>query len=274
MSRTKGQAGQPFMESAIPLILIVVLGLFIAARFGYLDLSSVPVVGNLLPGSRINVGVLGTPSEALLKELRSEDARIAGITYIAALPQEAVVKGSLKNFDIIIMQGEIFCDRTAREAVRDAVQGGKKLLLIGNACTRVHDDRTVYGWDFVLKDVVPVKLSNIQAHEIVGPESRSVNGRVRIISQDHPIFNGLQGLQFSGTVTSIFPTPNSDVLAYVDEYGNNPVGPAEFAIIESKGLLAGKTMYFAFDPGTMISSGKGGRNMFISTLLYLKKGNN
>ncbi|MFH1779737.1 MAG: hypothetical protein ABH803_01160 [Candidatus Micrarchaeota archaeon] len=272
MSKKRGQqmpAGGSFFESAIPLILIVVLGLFIAARFGYLDLSGVPLIGSLVPSSSVDIAVIGNPSQVLVNELRSRDATLAGIKYMGHLPQEAVVGSALDKYDLIILQGEVYCDRTAREAIRNAVQGGTKLLVVGNACTRVHNDKTVYGWDFVLKDVIPVKLSNIQAHEPVGPESITVNGKLTIVSQDHQMFMGILNPRFSGTVTSVYPAANADILALVSEYGSSPVGPSEFAIMESKGLLSGKTMYFAFDPGTMIAEGNGGRNMFIASLLYL-----
>jgi len=60
--KKKGQyAPTPsYGESLIPLILIVVLGLFIAGKFGYIDLHSVPVVGSLFPAPYIKVVTIGS----------------------------------------------------------------------------------------------------------------------------------------------------------------------------------------------------------------------
>jgi len=259
--------GKPFFESVVPLILIIILAVFIAAKFNYIDLHSIPLIGSLFPASYIKIVVIGNPSSTFVNVMQSEDYRIAGLTYAGAIRQEAVVPGVLKNFDIVILQGTPICDRTARKVLGDYVKGGGRLLVVGDSCTRVNDDPNAVGWDIgigSLGDVIPVAYGGIIAHERIGDPTFSADGKFKIVSPYHPIFNGILNFGFYGTLVGVIPNANSDVLAYVDTYGGKPTAPATFAIVESRSMLGGKTMYFAFDPSTT------SRNMLMNTLLYMK----
>ncbi len=261
------EGGRSYRESLIPLILIVILAIFIAGKFGWIDLHSIPVIGGLFPAPYIKVVVIGRASPAMEALLKAEDYRIAGITYVGSLTQEVVFPGTLNNFDIIILQGQTVCDRTARKVIADRVKGGAKLIIVRDACTRVNDDPNAIGWDIgigSLGDVTPVKYGGVLAHERTGRVSEFATGRFKIVSPDHPIFNGIVNYNFQDVVTVVYPQANAEVLAYVDQYYGRPTAPATYAIIESKGLLAGKTLYFAFDPAT------GSRNLFLNALLYMR----
>ncbi len=266
-------------ESAIPLILIAILAIFIAGRFGIIDFSSVPVLNSIFPAPKTVVGVVGRASPAMQSLLSSEDFRVAGITFAGSIDQRVVYKGVLNNFDIIIAQGDPVCDRTARKTMADSVKAGKKLIIIQDACTRVSDDRAAFGWDIgigSLGDVTPVIIGGV-SKELEPWTTQPVTGKFKIIEQDHPMFNGVKNFQFNSYLTFItVPKANADILAYIDASSiGRPTNEAYFAIVESKGLLAGKTMYFAFDPATVAVApefgGQGvGRNMFLNTLLYLR----
>lgn len=255
-------------ESVIPLVLILILGVFIAGKFGLLDLSSIPVVGSLFPRPYIKVVVVGSESPYLKNLMTSEDYRIAGINYVGPIQQQAVVPGVLNSFDIIILQGSTVCDRPARKVIADRVKGGGKLIVVGDACTRVTDDQNAVGWDVgigSLGDVVPVTYGGVLFHEPTGQSTVSVpGGKFKIVAPDHPIFNGIKNFAFTGVVTRALPSVNSNALAYLDTYYNRVTAPATFAIVESQGMLTGKTLYFSFDPGTT------SRNMLLNALLYLK----
>ncbi|MBI4361344.1 hypothetical protein HY572_06255 [Candidatus Micrarchaeota archaeon] len=260
-------------ESLIPLILIIILGVFIAGKFGLVNLSSVPVVGGLFPAPKINVYIVGKASEPLKLMLQSEDFRIAGVTYVADFRQDFIVPGVLDDADVVVLQGSRVCDRTARKVIADRIKAGGKLIVVGDACTTVSDDVNAIGWDIgigSLGDVVPVTYRAVLFHEPVNTRG-SVDvsgGKFRIVSVDHPMFNGIKNFVFSGRVIEVLPNANSKVLAYIDSVGGRPTSPATFGIIESQGLVAGKTLYFAFDPGTTQTGGS--RNMVLNTLLYLK----
>lgn len=262
-----GEPKRAYGESLIPIILIIILAIFIAGKFGWIDLHSLPIIGGLFPAPYLKVIVIGRASPAMDYLLKAEDYRIAGIAYAGSINQEVVVPGTLNNFDIIILQGNAVCDRTARKTIADRVKNGGKLIVVGNACTRVSDDPNAVGWDIgigLLGDVMPVRFGGVLMHEKTGRERIFADGKFKIVAPDHPVFNGITNFGFTGELTNVFPNANSDVLAYVDTYMGRPTSPATFAIVESKGFLAGKTVYFAFDPATT------SRNMFLNTLLYVK----
>ena len=266
-------SGGSFQESAIPIILIAILAIFVAGKFGIIDMSGVPVLNSIFPAPKITVGVVGRASQDMKNLLASEDFRVAGVMYAGDIDQKVVYPGTLNNFDVIVLQGDSVCDRTARKAVADRVKAGGKLIVIQDACIRVSDDRAAYGWDVgigSLGDVMPVVGGGV-TKELEVLQTAPVDGKLKIIDGEHPVFNGVKNFGFHSTVTAItIPKPNSNILAYIDASSIGKVtAPSLFAIVESKGLFSGKTMYFAFDPATVAQQGTG-RNMFLNTLLYLR----
>jgi hypothetical protein len=264
----EGGGGRSFhAESAIPIVLIAILAIFIAGRFGLVDLHSVPVVGSLFPSPAVKVVVVGRSSPELKTLLTAEDYRIAGIFYAGDISPTAAVPGALNAFDILVLQGSATCDRPARKAITDRVKAGGKMIVIGDACTRVTDDPNAIGWDIgigLLGDVMPVQWGGTLAHERVTETQAFPQGRFKIIDQGHPIFSGIVNFNFEGRAYNVRPNQYSNVLAYIDSYGGSPVAPATYAIVESKGILGGNVLYYTFDPSRGTS-----RNMFLNTLLYL-----
>ncbi len=259
-----------YFESAIPLILIIILAVFIAGKFGFVDLHAIPVIGGLFPAPSIKVAVIGKASPGLREFLTTETYRVAGVNPVFDLKQESLYPGTLNNFDIIILQAYqgdgVYCDRTARKVIADRVKAGGKLVIVGDACTRVHEDPAAVGWEVgigLLGDVVPVIVGGVtKEKELIQPYY--AEGKFKIVAVDHPLFSGIKQFYFSGTVTDVVPKGNAQVLAFLDVGGGQVTAPAKYAIIESTGLLAGKVMFFAFDPGTA------SRELFLNTLVYLK----
>ncbi|HLC38230.1 MAG TPA: hypothetical protein VJI71_02135, partial [Candidatus Norongarragalinales archaeon] len=191
---------------------------------------------------------------------------------------EAIYPGVLKNFDMIILQNSPICDRAARTEITNAVKSGKKLIVIGDACTRVSDDPTAVGWDVgigLMGDIMPVTYSGNLFHERSGQTlNQIIQGKFQIIDQDSPVFNGIvnHGV-FESYYVNIYPKPNSNVLALVEEFGGRPTAATTYAVIESKGMLtAGKVMYFSFDPATTLDplGQKPRYHMLLNALLYMK----
>lgn len=266
--------GTRFFESAVPLILIVILAVFIAGKLGVVDFSEVPVLNSIFPAPKTVVAVVGRSSPTMRDLMASEDFRVAGIYFAGDIDQKVVYPGALKNFDIVIAMGDPFCDRTARKVMADRVKAGGKLMVIGDACTRVNDDRAAVGWDIgigSLGDVMPVKIGGV-SKELDPWVTAPVTGKLKIVDVDHPMFNGVKNFQFNSVITGItVPTTNANILAYVDSSSIGiPTRPSLFAIIESRGLLTGKVVYFSYDPSTMAQFQQVGRNMWLNGLLYLR----
>ncbi len=260
--------GQQNVESLIPLVLIAILAIFVAAKFGFIDVSGVPILSALVPAPVIKVGVVGHASSDLKNMLEAEVFRVQGVRYAGDIPQEVLYPGVLDNFDIIVVQGTQICDRTAREVIADKVKAGGKLILVGDSCTRVTDDPNAVGWDVgigTMGDVVPALVGG-PTHEREPIKRVGVSGKFKVIEPDHPLFNGIKNFGFNGNLVEVYPKANANVLAFIDESASGRVTlPAQYAILESKGLLTGKVVYLAYDPTVGTS-----REMFLNLVLYLK----
>ena len=257
------------LESSIPLILIIILAIFIAGNFGFINFSDVPLLNQVFGGKVIKVGVVGRISPDLKTMLTTEEYRTNGIYYGTGdgLRPDQLFGGVLKPFDIIILQGQQVCDRSARKTIADWVKSGGKLVVIGDACTRVTDDPAAVGWDVgigLLGDVMPAKIGGVT------PEKEPIttgcsSGKFKFLVPDHPIGSGIKNAPFSGRTINVFPTASSNLIATIDCSDTGRVtAPATFAILETSGILTGKVVYFAFDPALY------SRNMLLNTLKYLK----
>lgn len=267
------RGAETHLESSIPLILIAILAVFVAAKFNFIDCSSVPGLSLVCPAPQIRVAVIGTPSRGLENLLQSENFRLAGVQYMGNLHQDTVYPGVLNQMDILILQGEQTCDRTARRVISDKVKAGGKMIVIQDACTKVNDDNTVVGWDIgigLLGDIMPVQIGGY-TRDYEPIRKFPVSGTFKIIPFDHPIFpTGQKNFEINSYVVKVGPSLKVDysLLALVDT-GDTTTDPSYWAIVESKSLLAGKVLYFSYDPGSMIKEDKG-KEMLLNTVLYLK----
>jgi hypothetical protein len=260
---------QPVMESAIPLILIAILAVFIAGRLNIINLSSVPGVGSLFPSPVIKVAVVGRASDELKNVMTTADFRENGISYIGDISPNTLTPGVLNQFDVIVLQGTQVCDREARRVLSEKVKAGGKMILIGDACTKVSEDPAACGWGVglgLLGDVVPVQTCGT-TNEKEPIKTFFSSGKLKIVQFDHPIFGqdaSQKNFQFNGYLTDVTLKSSSKILAFVDEGGNRATNPARYAIVEGSGLVGGKVIYFGFDPGTT------SRNMLLNTIIYLR----
>lgn len=257
-------------EGAIPLILILVLATFVAGKFGIVDLSVIPGVGALFPAATIKVVCVGECSSGIKMYLQSDEARMSNIMFQGELSQDSIYGDILKNYDIIILQNERYCNRLARQAIRDRIKQGGKLIVIGDACTRMQDDASVLGWGLYLQEVIPAVLGGVTAdREVI--KTQVVNGEFKIIDLQHPIFGGdvpgIKNFPFNARVTKVNPGQNSKVLSLV--VPTTASKESMFAVIEGSSLM-GKTLYFAYDPG--VFGQEKGRTLFLNAIYYLKTG--
>ncbi len=261
------QASGFHAESAIPLILIAILAVFLAAKFNIIDASQIPVLNQIVPSKDIRVGVFGQPSDELKALIGSSAFQGAGGIAVRPIYEQKLddrAQFLTRQVDVIILAGEPYCEREFRKAVTDRVKSGASLIVIGDACTRVRDDNTVLGWGIgvgLLNTIMPVEIGGLTPRR-EPIRTYFATGQIRIINPDHPIFgSGQKDFAFAGDVVDVTPTSNSEVLAQVD------TGPGQrnlYAIVEGKSFPAGKVIYFAFDPAAAQAP-----NLFKNVLLYL-----
>lgn len=255
------------LESSIPLILIVILAIFIAGNFGIIDMSSVPLLGSVFGGKAIKVTVIGKPSPDLVSHITSKDARDAQIWYAGnGLRQELLTAGSLKQFDVVILQNIPTCDRNARRVITEWVKGGGKLIVVGDACTRVEGDTAAFGWGVggLLSDIMPAVIGGLTSEKEPIKFGCST-GVMRVIEFGSPIVAGIKDERVSVRTIEVQPNSNSRIIAALDCSDTSRANaPSTYAILETTSFLTGKTVYFAYDPGAT------SRSLFLNTLKYLK----
>jgi len=255
----RGQKGGA--EGAIPIILLLILALFIAGKFGLVDLSGVPVVGQLVSQKQTKILVIGHLSPQMNEILTSEDFTLKGVTVMPDMDPETIARfTTLSKYDIIILQNQRTCSYSAREKIADRVKAGGKLIVIGDACTRVPEDPTVFGWKIgihTLADVMPVEIGKLR--------KTFTQGRLEVYDFEHPVFAGVTDVgqrgyyDFSGEIVEV--SPSGEVLAGIDP----GEGKVWIGMVESRGLGLGKVLYFSFDPATATQS----KTLLYQTILYL-----
>ena len=204
----------------------------------------------------------GTPydveHQSLNNLIQSEDFRIAGIQYVADINPEFLVPGVLDGFDVVLLYNATVCDRTARQVLADFVEKGGKLVVFGDACTRVVDSPQT-GWS----------IGNNRFGEMmpaVFHGSRDVFAKLKIYASGHPIFNGIANTYINGSVSWVQPSANATVLAFLNS-SDVESGNALYGILE-KPYGKGRVVYFAYDPFPSVGQG-GSRNILLNLLLYL-----
>jgi len=244
------------VEGILPVVLLIVIGIFVLQVLG--------VTGCLIPigcGGEINVAVIGQPSPGVQNILQSKQAVYRGIKFNKDLHQDYITPEILKKYDIVVLQGQPYFDMNAREAIRSYVDGGGKMILIGDAATRAPESPNVYGWEWPAGRGVPSPVE--PKGKFTGFEQFPTGSEVRIIDIDHPITKGLKVVNSRLSMPApIFEiVPNNIPLAVVETYSYGGVERSLPAIVEG-GSGLGKIIYFAYDPGLT-------PEMFLSSLIYL-----
>ncbi|MFH0923040.1 MAG: hypothetical protein V1811_03195 [Candidatus Micrarchaeota archaeon] len=206
-----------------------------------------------------NVLIIGSPSQTLLDTLASEDFKIAGVTVTKVVSDSQVTAKDLDGANLVIMQGEEYCDNTLRLYLNKA---GPNLLIVGNACSR-SQYRSSIGFNALLWEQEfaghvdrALELSDAPL------ASNDLSGKFVIDSAYHQLFSGILNYGFSGEVTVFKPHRSFVIASICDENDSNYDLSCEGvpAIVEMQ--TAPSALYFAFDPSTT------SRNLFFNAMKY------
>jgi len=191
--------------------------------------------------TEINVTVLGVPSQAVAETLYGTEAKLRDINYAINLLPTYVPGELLKNYQVVILQGDPSFDLHTRAAVTEYVKDGGRMIVVGDAGVR-SPYPNVAGWEWPSGDIpVPAKILG----EFVGFIDVAYGSELTWINTTHPIAVGLTPADATmDTPTQIVGvTSKGQVVASVEA-----IGSAMPAIIEGN-TGAGKVIYFAYDPG-------------------------
>jgi hypothetical protein len=227
------------VEGVLPLILLVVIAFFVL-QF----LHVVPCVIPVGCGGGANVIVLGTPSQAVLNVLSGEEAMKKGISYPVNLPPNTIWSyETLKNYNVIILQGDPYFDMNTRELLKQYVDSGGKLIVVGDAGSKHPLYPNVVGWPWPSDQGIPVPADIVGNY--AGYSDVAFGSQLNWVQPNHPIVKGLKliGASTYG-ITQVLKVQNKGSLIAVitTNEGNMP------AIIEG-GSGFGNVIYFAYDPG-------------------------
>jgi hypothetical protein len=221
----------------IGIVLVIILGIvaYFLSNFGIINTGGFPP-----EYKAIKVTVIGKPSAGLLSAMVSKDARDSQIFYAGnGLKQELTTKGTLKQFDIIILQNQPACNANFQQILVGYVKDGGKLLVIGDACA--YDGNTLVGWKAgYLGDIIPVQLAIINGSANLTCE----NGIMREMDIGHPITTGIKNFAYSGNILATTPTNTGKIISILECGSENIVANA---IVENTAPFTGKVVYVAYD---------------------------
>jgi len=229
----------------------------------------------------LRVTVVGEPSENLEEWLGSEMFELSGIDYRPLSSEKiqvdgvevdhgmiiAGVPGMLDSFDVVIVSGAERCNRNVLDELKRYLDEGGKMILVGNACTRVPEMEGVGWnvWDNGFDDYVPVRF--VGTHEI--------ESKFQIFDINHPAFNGVTNFDFAGTIAVVElkdEEHHSRLLAFFSETDSYSVD-AKPAIVEHRCVWINENTCRAFGPAYYVAFDLGltSREMLQNILLSLKE---
>jgi hypothetical protein len=231
--------------SAVLLALIIAAALIAGAVATFIWFESLG--GSQLFGdsSGANVLVLGMPSADVIRTLSSEEAAKMRIAYPINLPPNTIWSyETLKNYNVIILQGDPYFDMSTRELIKQYVESGGKLIVVGDAGSKHPMYPNVAGWEWPSDQGIPVPADIVGNY--AGYSDISYGSELNWANPNHPIAKGMKlvGSSTSG-ITQVLKVNSKGgaVIAVIEtNEGSTP------AIIEG-GSGFGNTIYFAYDPG-------------------------
>ncbi len=267
------------LEGLIPLILILIIAFFLAARFGVIN-TSTPILGSIvsvLPGlgnQPASVLIVGEPSALLAQVLNNSKDLANPVTVKSVDSLERNPDAYLAQYDIVILDQETLSSknisRQLGEGIQNYVSKGGKLIVVKNSGITRAGAADVLGWTANFGKTVPVEctrqgISNTPS--CLDSAAITVRGKIYPGAGGikHPIMEGFQegapgtpGQLYLLRVFDVTLAPGAIEVAYVQDERTGAFYPA---IVESPQLV-GKSLYFNYDPGTT-------PGIFQATLDYL-----
>ncbi len=272
-----------YMEGIIPLIILILIGIVIAGRMGWIQ--GIPFLGDLFDRGPVRVAVLGdlrgegvqnsTHVDAPYLASHFDESADYQVTEFSNLEMfEYTGEELLNEFDLVILAGERSFSPRVKEELGKYIKGGGEVIAIGDAAIHDPDYPAVIGWDVGdLQGTFPIGVGwDVSREEIDEPveliSTEEEELTLRFMTIDHDIveragvgtyvdFREIEGVR-EECATGITSLPiglreGSDVISIVEGY--NPEKNQSKTVIgmaERKGALGrGHVMYYPYDPGCL-----------------------
>ncbi|HIH09137.1 MAG TPA: hypothetical protein HA254_00540 [Candidatus Diapherotrites archaeon] len=259
------------LEGLIPIILILIIGIFLAIRFDVID-SSTPVLGNLVDVIQVGkdktrVLIIGQTSQEVIDILNDNRDRYEyQIKTTQTLERNPVEQ--LATYKIVMLdQSEEANKEVSKklgEAIQRFVKNGGKFILVKDSGIRRPDTFDVIGWKNTFGDVVPVECDRVENNQPTCTNRYIVSGKLYREDERHPILKGIEIFPAdplrNATFESFDVSVSGKEIAYIQSGG---IDKKTFPAVVEKNLVIGKSIYFNYNPGIT-------RGIFESTLEYLR----
>jgi len=255
-------------EGLIPLLLILIIGFFLAAKFDIINSGTPiigPIVGTVAGKEPMEMLIIGSPSQDLLDVLNA-NRDIVRYRIKQASDLERNPEDQLVAYDVILLDQSNQADKTVSKqlgkAIEKFVKSGKRLIVIKDSGIRRPETVDIVGWKATFGDIIPVSCERTINNIPTCLQPITVVGRIHRQDIKHPIMKGIEVApaeeEYALILTTFDVDPVGKEIAYI-ETRDKKTYPA---IVESR-LLMGKAIYFNYDPGKT-------RGIFEATLEYLR----
>lgn len=256
-------------EGLIPLILIIIIGFFLAAKFNIIT-SNTPIVGPLIGivsgyEEPMQMLIIGAPSQDTLDVLNANRDlvryRIKQATDLERNPEDQIAE-----YHLIMLDQSTQADKTVSKqlgkAIEKFVKRGKKLIVIKDSGIRRPETVDIIGWKATFGDIVPVSCERTIAQIPTCLNPITVLGKIRRQDVKSRIMYGIEVAPAEEEYAIMFTTFDVDPVGKEIAYIETRTKKTYPAIVESK-LILGKVIYFNYDPGKT-------RGILEATLEYLR----
>ncbi|HLC79877.1 MAG TPA: hypothetical protein VJG83_05665 [archaeon] len=259
------------LEGLIPLVLIIIIGLFLALKFDVID-NTTPIIGPL--ADMINIGdektkmlIIGSTSQEVI-DILNDNRDIIDYDLKTTQTLERNPEDQLAYYSIVMLdQSEEANKEVSKklgEAVQKFVKNGGKLIVVKDSGIRRPDTFDVIGWKNTFGDVVPVDCDRVINNQPSCTNRLVVSGKLYREEEKHKIMEGIEIFPADPLRNATFETfdvaVNGKEIAYIQSSG---IDRKTYPAIVEKQLVIGKSIYFNYNPGIT-------RGIFESTLDYLR----
>jgi len=258
------------LEGLVPLILIIIIGFFLAVKFDVVD-NNTPLLGVVVDvfdagNNQTKMLIIGSTSQDVVDILNDNrntiDYDIRTTNSLERNPKEIIA-----NYAIVMLdQSEEASKEVSKdlgEAIQSFVKSGGKFILVKDSGIRRPDTYDVVGWKNTFGDIIPVECDRTLDNQTSCTNRILVQGKLLRQDESHEIMEGIDQFPADNFRSATFETfdvsLNGKEIAYIQ---SSAMDKKSFVGIAEKNIVIGKSIYFNYNPGKT-------RGEFESTLDYL-----
>ncbi len=261
-----------YLEGLLPLVLLIILGIFIAAKMGMIDLSFIPGFAKTTKVLILTDNPTADEIQSLIKVLTYQyprNQRIEVATPMVLSPTRRIYASNLADYDVVILYEvqDKMLSLMQRQELYNYVKNGGDLIVVLDSGTYMPafdyygtpgDQSPVWvGWkDPYMNQIMPVMCENEAACTIDSTD----RARIATYMPDHPVMGGIEFYPESKAPLSIRYIPgivenkNGTTIADIEILSGTEVSPSAIVtatypgIVVSTNILGGKVIYFNYEP--------------------------